>query len=288
MTSGYDARGRRAGVTQVIVTPNFVTQLKTSDGNDGYTAAQIATGSKKSVRKPQMGHFAKANAPQTLRYVKEIRSDDTSDLSLGQEIKISDIFKVGDIVRVTGVSKGKGFQGGVKRHGFHGGPKTHGQSDRHRAPGSIGSGTTPGRVLKGKKMAGHMGSETASVRNLEIIGIDKKTNIMSIKGGIPGPIGGLVSITRLGVVKGYTPPPEPEPEEELPSDVEQMQGAETVEQSETPVVEESAAPAEDQATGNTDQVPVEAASEAAPEPVQEAAAEEPVVETSEEKESGDK
>lgn len=224
MSSGYDQRGRRTGLTKIRIEPNIVTQLKTTEGKDGYNAVQLGIGTKKSVAKPQQGHFKKANAPENLKFIKEIRSDDTSDLSLGKSIKVSDIFKAGDIVRVTGVSKGKGFQGGVRRHGFHGGPKTHGQSDRHRAPGSIGTGTTPGRVLKGKKMAGHMGDETVSVRNLEVITVDKTSNILSVKGAVPGSKGAMVVITRLGVVKGYTPPPEPEEEEEVPSDVEQMEG----------------------------------------------------------------
>lgn len=223
MTSGYDSRGRRVGVTKIEVAPNFVSQVKTED-KDGYSAVQIATGSKKSVLKPQRGHFKKAGLSETMRYVREVKADASEELSSGQEIKLAAIFKVGDIVKVTGTSKGKGFQGGVRRHGFHGGPKTHGQSDRHRAPGSIGSGTTPGRVYKGKNMAGHMGHVTSSVRNLEIVGIDRTSNVLMVKGGVPGHNGSELLITRLGVVKGYTPPPDPEPEEEVPSDVEQMSG----------------------------------------------------------------
>jgi large subunit ribosomal protein L3 len=223
MTSSYDSRGRRVGVTKIQVTPNFVTQVKTTE-KDGYNAVQIGAASKKSVLKPQRGHFKKAGAPETLRFVQEIRVESTEESTLGQELKVGAIFKVGDIVKLTGTSKGKGFQGGVRRHGFHGGPKTHGQSDRHRAPGSIGSGTTPGRVYKGKKMAGHMGSVTSTIRNVEIIEVDKKNNILVVKGNVPGFNGTEIRITKLGVVKGYTPPPEPEVEEEFPSDVEQMAG----------------------------------------------------------------
>ena len=233
MTSGYDQRGRRVGVTKISVPSNFVTQVKTSD-KDGYNAVQIATGSKKSVLKPQRGHFKKAGVAETMRYVGEVRVEDTADFTGGQEIKPASVFKVGDIVKVTGVSKGKGFQGGVRRHGFHGGPKTHGQSDRHRAPGSIGSGTTPGRVYKGKKMAGHIGSETATVRNLEVIGIDKKESVLIVKGGVPGHIGSELRITRLGVLKGYIAPPEEKEEEEIPSDVDQMAGV-TEEEAQTEV-----------------------------------------------------
>jgi large subunit ribosomal protein L3 len=277
MSQGYDSRGRRTGVTKIVVSPNVVTQVKTTEGKDGYNAIQLALGTKKSVRKPQMGHFQKANAPQNLRFVKEIRSDDISDLSLGKEVKVTEIFKIGDIVKVTGISKGKGFQGGMKRHGFHGGPKTHGQSDRHRAPGSIGTGTTPGRVLKGKKMAGHMGSDTVSVKNLEIVGLDRGNNILLVKGGIPGSKGAMVKITRLGLVKGYTPPPEPEPEEELPSDVEQMEGGQTVEQATAEVIEEAKQSSEVENSETTSQASAPDQSAAAPEPIDEAAAADEVV-----------
>ena len=124
-----------------------------------------------------------------------------------------DFLKPGDKVEISGLSKGKGFAGVIKRWGFHGGPKTHGQSDRHRAPGSIGSGTTPGRVYKGKKMAGHMGNVKSSAKNLEVVGIDKEKNLLTIKGAVPGATGGLVMVTKLGRIKGYTPPPEEKEEE---------------------------------------------------------------------------
>ncbi len=214
MTSTYDARGRRVGATVVEIQPNQVTQVKTTQTKDGYNAVQIGIGSKKSVRNPQIGHFKKAGIDQTLRYVKEIRAKEEVTETPGQSIKAWDIFSKGDSVKVTGVSKGKGFQGGVRRYNFAGGPKTHGQSDRHRAPGSIGQTTTPGRVYKGKRMAGHMGMDQVSTLNMEVISIDRKTNLVTIKGAIPGPFGGLVTITKLGRIKGYTPPPEPEPEEE--------------------------------------------------------------------------
>ncbi len=214
MTSVYDARGRRVGATILQVTPNYITQIKTSDGNDGYDSVQIATGSKKSVRNPQKGHFKKAGVDQNLRWVKEVRVTDSSDVQAGQELQVAQIFAKGDSVRVTGVSKGRGFQGGVKRYNFAGGPKTHGQSDRHRAPGSIGSGTTPGRVYKGKRMAGHYGSDTFSILNLEVISVDKASNLITVKGSVPGFNGGMVKITKLGKIKNYIAPPEPEPEEE--------------------------------------------------------------------------
>lgn len=231
MTSVYDYRGRRTGATVIEVTPNLVTQIKSADGNDGYDAVQLGLGEKKSVRKPQLGHFKKAGVEKSLAFVREIRvkkpknpnvENTTEGVEAGQSIKVTDVLSTGDLVKVTGVSKGKGFQGGVRRHGFHGGPKTHGQSDRHRAPGSIGSGTTPGRVLKGKKMAGHMGVDTVSVLNLEIIDIDKKTNLVTIKGAVPGPTGALVRIEKQGVLKGYVAP-EKEEEENLASGVQDTQ-----------------------------------------------------------------
>ncbi len=216
MTSTYDSRGRRVGATVVAISPNMVTQIKTSDGKDGYNAMQLGYGTKKSVKKPQLGHAKKAGVEKPIRWFREIKGDqgDGGDLKPGTEIKLDQVFSIGDAVKVTGTSKGRGFAGVVKRHGFHGGPKTHGQSDRHRAPGAIGSGTTPGRVYKGKKMAGHMGSVQSSVKNLEVVGLNKEKNLLIIKGAVPGPTNGLVTITKLGRIKGYTPPPEEKASEE--------------------------------------------------------------------------
>ena len=261
MTSAYDARGRRVAITKVAVSPNFVTQVKTVE-KDGYNAVQIATGSKKSVKSPQKGHFKKAGVAENLRFVKETRTADDEGLTAGTEIAINKVLRKGDEVKVTGTEKGRGFQGGVRRHGFHGGPKTHGQSDRHRAPGSIGTGTTPGRVLKGKRMAGHMGNETATTMGLEVIAVNKAEGIVSIKGSIPGPYGGLVKIIKTGVIKGYVAPPEEKEEEGVPSDVEQMAAGDTTE-----VPEVAAAPTE-----NTETPVAEA-------PASEPAAEAPAEET---------
>lgn len=237
MTATYDSRGRRVGATILEVTPNLVTQVKSKEGNDGYNGVQLGYGTKKSVRKPQIGHVKKAGVDKKVRWFRESRVESIEGLNPGQEIKVSDIFSIGDIVKVTGTTKGRGFQGGVKRHGFAGGPKTHGQSDRHRAPGSIGSGTTPGRVYKGKRMAGHMGNSGASVKNLEVVGLDKNKGLLTVKGGVPGVIGGLLAITKLGRVKGYTPPPEEKPsEEELASaDAEAMADKEEVTAMEEPI-----------------------------------------------------
>ncbi len=208
MTSLYDSRGRRVGATIIEVKPNVVVQIKTQEV-DGYNAVQIGFGKKKSVNKPQVEHQKKHGVAQTAGWMREVRTED-AEVTSGQEINLKEVFSKGDLVKVTGVSKGRGFQGGVRRHGFHGGPKTHGQSDRHRAPGSIGSGTTPGRVFKGKNMAGHMGAEQVSYMNLEVVGLDKTTNLIMIKGGVPGPVGGMIRVEKTGQVKGYVPEVEEE------------------------------------------------------------------------------
>lgn len=229
MTSTYDSRGRRVGATLIEIQPNLVTQSKSSDGKDGYNAIQIGMGTKKSVKKPQLGHTKKLGLEAKVRWFKEVRIMDpntnTEDTKPGTEIKLNQVFSIGDAVKIKGTSKGKGFQGGVRRHGFHGGPKTHGQSDRHRAPGAIGSGTTPGRVYKGKRMAGHMGHEKVSIKNLEVVGIDREKNYLIVKGGIPGPANSLVLVTKLGRIKGYTPPPEEKPSEEQEEQEEKAESA---------------------------------------------------------------
>ena len=241
MTATYDSRQRRVGATGVQIFPNFVTQIKTTDSKDGYNAVQLgygtthpSSGGKKSVKKPQLGIGKKAGIEPPIRWFREVKINEQnpstslvqeySTIKPGTEIKLDQVFSIGDAVKVTGISKGKGFQGVVRRHGFHGGPKTHGQSDRLRAPGAIGSGTTPGRVYKGKKMAGHMGNSKVSIKNLEVIGLDKENNLLIVKGGIPGPAGSLVMVTRLGRIKGYTPPPEEKVEEEQIEEVKAEDG----------------------------------------------------------------
>ncbi|MBX4205623.1 50S ribosomal protein L3 [Candidatus Microgenomates bacterium] len=194
----------RVAVTVVKVLPNTVTQVKSQSQKDGYNSIQIATGSKKvkNTSKSLQGHLKGAiqdnKAPNFLR---EVRLDSESDMKKGDKVKLTDVLSQGDTVVVTGVSKGKGFAGGVKKWGFSGGPKTHGQSDRHRAPGSIGQGTTPGRVYKGKHMAGRMGNETKTIKNLQVIEINQETNEVMIKGAIPGTVGSFVIIKRLGEMK---------------------------------------------------------------------------------------
>jgi large subunit ribosomal protein L3 len=184
MSQIYDSNGDIVPVTILEVGPCIVTQIKDKE-KDGYEVCQLGFGHQKPVllKKPQAGHFK--NTRQKPRFLREMRVLDGSsnELKIGQEIKLDQVFTVGEKIEVTGKSKGKGFQGGVKRWGFHGGPKTHGQSDRWRAPGSIGSTTSPGRVLRGKRMAGHMGDEIVTVKNLKIFNIDTEKNLLVVKIG---------------------------------------------------------------------------------------------------------
>lgn len=192
MTQIFDERGVVHPVTVVETGPCVVTQIRTQE-RDGYEAVQLGFGLKKRPNKPEQGHRrASGFMSDTLR---EVKADNVADFEVGQVIK-ADAFAHGEIIDVTGTSKGRGFQGGVKRHGFHGGPKTHGQSDRHRAPGSIGSSATPGRVFKGLKMAGHMGHEQVTVQNLEVMRVDIERNLLLVKGSVPGPNKGELLIRR--------------------------------------------------------------------------------------------
>lgn len=178
-------------VTAIEVGPCSVTQIKTVE-KDKYNAVQIGFGQSKNLSKPEKGHL-KGNG--SFRYLREIRTNDVKDFQVGQRIEAG-IFKAGDRVQVEGVSKGKGFAGGVKRHHFRGGPKTHGQSDRHRAPGSVGSTTTPGRVFKGLRMAGHMGARKVTAQNLEVVEVDAAKNVVLLKGAVPGAKGGILLIEK--------------------------------------------------------------------------------------------
>lgn len=206
----YDGSGRSRGVTVIELGPNYVTQLRTPE-RDGYTAVQMGfPGRRKRINRPQRGHLRKAGLdmrPVALTKLQEFRVDDLSAFSVGQELRC-DRFEAGTFVDVTATSKGKGFAGGVKRHHFAGGPKTHGQSDRHRAPGSIGSGTTPGRVFKGLRMAGHMGSVTSTVLNLLVVAVDPSRNLIFVEGSVPGARTGTVTVqgARRPALKSYSPP----------------------------------------------------------------------------------
>ncbi|MGI9279335.1 MAG: 50S ribosomal protein L3 [Endozoicomonas sp.] len=193
MTRIFTEDGASVPVTVIEVDPNRITQVKNQDV-DGYSAVQVTTGAKKSsrVRKPEAGHFAKAKV-EAGRGLWEFRVDDSGSYELGQLIGV-DLFEQGQKVDVTGQSKGKGFQGGVKRWNFHMQDATHGNSLSHRAPGSIGQCQTPGRVFKGKKMAGHMGAEKVTVQSLEIVRVDAERNLLLVKGAVPGATGADVIV----------------------------------------------------------------------------------------------
>lgn len=202
-TQGFLEDGRRIPLTVVSSLGNKVSQVKTVD-KDGYNAVQIGFGIKKKANKPLEGHGKKAGLDKTPHFLREVRLAEIADIKIGSEINISEILEPGDMVDVVGVSKGKGFAGGVKRYHFKGGPRTHGQSDRERAPGSIGQTTTPGRVYKGKKMAGRMGHKQVTVKNLEVIEIREDGTIL-LKGLVPGIKNSLVIIKKVGKNKKYIP-----------------------------------------------------------------------------------
>ena len=196
--------GRKVGVTQVFqgdgtmvavsvlaIQPNTVTRLRTAE-RDGYTAVQLGTEETKKLSKPEAGQLKDLPKVATIR---EFRVDTVDGFEVGQKLSLGDLFADGDFVDVTGVSKGKGFSGVIKRHNFRRGPKTHG-SDHHRAPGSIGPGTTPGRVYRGLNMAGHMGSETATVKKLRVVRADGDRNLLLVKGSLPGARGGLILVKK--------------------------------------------------------------------------------------------
>ena len=198
MTQIFTDAGAIVPVTVVEAGPMVVTQLKSVE-SDGYEAVQVGFGDvkEKLLNKPQKGHFAKAGVGLK-RFVREFRTDKVADFSLAQEINVG-IFAEGDKVDVTGTSKGKGFQGPIKRHNQHRGPMSHG-SRYHRGPGSMGAASDPSRVYKGKKLAGHMGAERVTIQNLEIVKVDTENNLLLIKGAIPGPKKGLVVVKQA--VKG--------------------------------------------------------------------------------------
>ena len=198
MTRVFAVDGQAVPVTVIEVKPNFVSQIKNME-QDGYHALQLTSGHKKSsrVNKPLAGHFAKANI-EAGDLIAEFRLVEKSNYELGDSIEIPDLFSEGQYVDVAGTSKGKGFAGTVKRHNFRTQDATHGNSRSHRVPGSIGQNQTPGRVFKGKKMAGHLGNIRCTVQTLEIIKIDAEKNVLMIKGAVPGAKGGIVEV-RLAV-----------------------------------------------------------------------------------------
>jgi large subunit ribosomal protein L3 len=195
MTRVFTEAGESIPVTVIEVTPNRVSQVK-SEETDGYRAIQVAFGQRRASRvtKPMAGHYAKAGveAGEVLREFR-LEGDEGTDLQVGQEISVS-IFEPGQKVDVRGVTKGRGFSGVIRRHHFAGQDRTHGNSLSHRAPGSIGQNQTPGRVWKGKKMAGHLGAANRCQQNLEVVRIDAERNLLLVRGGVPGPTGGRLVV----------------------------------------------------------------------------------------------
>ena len=191
MTQVFQDDGTMVAVSVLAIEPNTVTKLRTPE-RDGYTAVQIGTEVSKKLNKPETGQLKDLPKVATIR---EFRVDSVDVVTVGQVFSIGDLFEAGDMVDVTGVSKGKGFAGVIKRHNFHRGPQTHG-SDHHRAPGSIGPGTTPGRVYRGLKMSGHMGSERVTIKKVRVVRTDPDRNLLLVKGSLPGARGGLITVKK--------------------------------------------------------------------------------------------
>jgi len=196
MTQLFQESGETVAVTAIQAGPSVVTQVKSRD-RDGYDAIQVGFIENKvkqsQLSSPEKGHL---RGLENVRYLREFRTDDISSVKRGDKVDVG-FLKRGDLINITGLSKGRGFAGVVKRHHFAGGPKTHGQTDRHRAPGSIGATTFPGRVLKGKRMAGHMGNRRVTAPNLEVIQADPERNLLLVKGAVPGADGGLLIIEKV-------------------------------------------------------------------------------------------
>ena len=191
MSQVFEKDGTAVPVTIIETAKSTVVQVKTRE-LDGYEAVQLGFGQRKRLNSPQKGHMKGLGQ---FRYLREFRVDDIQNWEVGQKVGC-EVFQAGDLVDVSGSSKGHGFAGVMKRHGFHGGPKTHGQSDRARAPGSIGAGTDPGRVIKGIKMAGHMGTTRVTVKDLRVVQSDPARGILMVKGAVPGNEGSLLRIRR--------------------------------------------------------------------------------------------
>ena len=191
MSQVFDDNGKAEAITVIEAGPCTVTQIKTS-AKEGYEAIQLGFGNAKKLSKAEQGHLKELGK---LKELREFRVDSTAEVKVGDKVDVN-LFKTGDFVNVIGISKGKGFAGVVKRHGFHGGPKTHGQTDRNRAPGAIGATTSPGRVLKGMRMAGHMGHEQITVKGLKVYKTDPEHNLLLVEGAVPGAKHGLLLISK--------------------------------------------------------------------------------------------
>jgi large subunit ribosomal protein L3 len=205
MSASFDEQGHLVPLTVIRAGPCPVTQVKTL-GKDGYWAVQIGFGEKKPkrVKKPILGHLKKTGLKTVPRFLREIRLDQETKVKVGDIVEVGGVFTEGELVKVRGSSKGKGFAGVMKRWGFAGGPATHGQSDRARAPGSPGA-EGPGRIFAGKKMPGRMGGKRVTVSGLTVMQVDSKANLLIVKGAVPGPRGGLLVIKKMGKAKKFTP-----------------------------------------------------------------------------------
>lgn len=198
-SSAFNEAGKRLTITKLSANPLTVTQVK-SASPDGYEAVQLAIGQKsiKGIKKPQASKLKAANLTKPPLWFREVRLAAAVELKVGDQLKVDQVFKVGDTIKVSGTVKGRGFTGVVKRHGFAGvGSRTHGQSDRQRHGGSIGMRTTPGRVWKGKRMAGRYGGHTITVKNLKVVSVDPEKNLLIITGTVPGAANSLVTITKI-------------------------------------------------------------------------------------------
>lgn len=222
MSQVFDEHGRVVPVTKIKVQPNFVVQIK--DDKDSYKAVQLGVGVRKKANKPLVGHAKKAGLEKIPKIFREVNFE--GELKPGEKITVGQVFRKGNLVDVVGLSKGKGFAGVVKRWGFAGGPRTHGQSDRERAPGSIGASTTPGRVLKGLKMAGRMGGGRVTIQDTEVVDLLEDESEIWVKGSIPGSRGTYVLIEKSKKRKRAYHEPEISKTPQMPSAKEKGEGEE--------------------------------------------------------------
>lgn len=242
-TQKFLENGKRIPVTLISVADNAVLQVKTQ-ATDEYIAVQLGYGTKKNPTKASVGHAKKAGFDKVSVTVREVRLADGDEVpTAGESITLDAVFAPGDIVEVTGISKGKGFAGVVKRHNFRGGPKTHGQSDRERAPGSIGQTTTPGRVYKGKRMAGRMGSDQVTLPNLTVIAVDLENKVLFVTGLVPGHKNAIVTIKKTGTRKNFVELVEEKVKREAREAIESAEAAKEAEKA-AKIAEEEAAKVE--------------------------------------------
>ena len=254
MTHYFGDEGRLVPVTVLRIGPCVVTQVRTQ-ANDGYEAVQLGYGGAKQVNRPKRGHLGDLG---NLRHLREFPTTDLAVHRVGQQFDVTE-FRPGELVDVTGTSKGKGFQGVVRRHNYGGGPKTHGQKDRHRAIGSIGAGTYPGRVVKGKPMPGHMGNERVTVRNIRVEHVLAGQGLLLVRGAVPGAPNSLVTVRHTELDEAKLPPRVEVPAAEEPVDevAEAVEGAQVEEASAEAPVEEPAAEAEEAPVDESPEAPVE-------------------------------